>query len=833
MHWRHTPIRAARLTAITLLPLASLIACSGDGGQTDASASANAGGGSASSTSSGGGDGGGGGGGEVCEPGSTSLCYTGPAGTSTSGLCKTGQTICKDDGSGYGACEGEVLPIPESCATLGDDDCNGQVNEGCACVPGTTAACYTGPIATKDIGACHEGTQTCNADGTGYGACIGEVTPALETCMTPADDDCDGVINEEGAGCVCTPSSTASCYSGPPGSNGIGLCVGGTTTCNDQGTAYGACVGEITPVAETCNTVGDDDCDGSVNEDGVGCVCTPSSVTACYTGPMGSQNVGACIGGQKACDAQGTAYGPCIGEVTPTAETCNTAVDDDCDGSINEEGVGCVCLPNSAASCYSGPPGTENVGICKAGTKTCNAQGTAYGACAGEVTPTLENCNTPADENCNGMVDVCNSLVWAKQAGDMLDQDGLDIAVDTAGNVYATGSFEGVIDLGGGPLTSAGADDLFIVKYTAAGAHAFSKRIGGISFEDPSSISVDAAGNIYVTGAFTGVVDFGGGALTSAGLRDIFVLKLSSAGNHIWSRRFGGVGNDDGIAVAVDALGNVFVVGEYEANIDFGGGTLLHNGANDIYLLKLSSMGTHIFSKGFGDFADQLSRDMVIDGLGNVLITGHLSSTIDFGGGALVSAGAQDVFAVKFTTSGNHVWSRRFGASAGQIGDGIGVDQNNNVILTGYFQTSIDLGGGPHASLGGNDLFAAKFDPSGVYVWSKSYGGFNEQILADTSVNANGIIVLTGRNSGTVDFGGGAVVSAGGNDGFVAMLDPVGGFVWNKGFGDGVDQFGRGVALDGAGAIAFIGTFAGTIDIGGGPITSTGGLDVLIAKLSP
>src|SRR4051812_34207139 len=177
-----------------------------------------------------------------------------------------------------------------------------------------------------------------------------------------------------GGGAACTPGDTKSCYSGPAGTEGVGVCVGGTTTCAEDGSGFGPCVGEVTPVPETCDTPEDDDCNGQVNEGGAGCACTPGEGEACYDGPDGTLGVGACTSGMRVCNDQGTGWGPCQGQVLPAPETCDTPEDDDCNGQTNEGGVGCTCPPSGTASCYDGPAGTEGVGACVSGTKTCDDQ---------------------------------------------------------------------------------------------------------------------------------------------------------------------------------------------------------------------------------------------------------------------------------------------------------------------------------------------------------------------------------------------------------------------------------------------------------------------------
>jgi alpha-tubulin suppressor-like RCC1 family protein len=354
----------------------------------------------------------------VCMPGEALSCYAGPEGTKGVGACKAGTKTCTPDGSGFGPCEGEVVPQDETCNTSTDDDCDGAVNEeglGCACVPGSAMPCYSGPSGTNGVGACVGGTQTCNGEGTGYGPCEGEVVPQAETCNSAIDDDCDGAVNEDGAGCVCVPGSASACYSGPMGTAGKGPCTEGTQLCNDQGTGFGPCEGEVLPATETCETATDDDCDGQVNEDGASCVCVPYAQESCYSGPDGTAGVGLCKAGSRVCDALGTSWGSCEGEKLPTEETCATTADDDCDGQVNEDGAACICVPGTTAACYTGPQGSENVGICKAGFHTCNDFGTGYGECLGEFLPLAEQCNQQGqaslDENCNGQVnEACTVL---------------------------------------------------------------------------------------------------------------------------------------------------------------------------------------------------------------------------------------------------------------------------------------------------------------------------------------------------------------------------------------------------------------------------------------
>ncbi len=145
--------------------------------------------------------------------------------------------------------------------------------------------------------------------------------------------------------------------------------------------------------------------------DGLECVCEPGAIADCYDGPEGTRDVGVCAAGARRCNAEGTGWSGCDGQTLPRAESCLTPEDDDCDGQVNEEGEGCACAPGAVQGCYTGPSGTAGVGLCKVGLEICNAQGTGFGPCEGEVTPQVEDCDSVGDVNCDGVEPACPLIV--------------------------------------------------------------------------------------------------------------------------------------------------------------------------------------------------------------------------------------------------------------------------------------------------------------------------------------------------------------------------------------------------------------------------------------
>ncbi|MCK6573847.1 hypothetical protein L6V77_22440 [Myxococcota bacterium] len=301
---------------------------------------------------------------------------------------------------GFGACEGQGVVVCdpatggtvcnaqpvgpgelETCNGL-DDDCDGLVDEdidgGALAVP-----CYDGPPGTEGIGACATGVAIC--DNGALGVCSGAGLPGREVC-NGIDDDCNGATDEGPGG---GPISEA-CYSGPAGSEGVGTCQGGRSTCENG--VMGGCAGEVLPGMEICDGV-DNDCDDLVDDVAGGCgACQPGANIPCYAGPVGTEGNGACRAGRQTCLPDGSGYGACEGQVLPDAEVCD-GDDNDCNGRIDDG------LPGTGERCVAGQGACEGVGetVCDVATGgiICNARPLSAG---------VETCNG-VDDDCDGLID--------------------------------------------------------------------------------------------------------------------------------------------------------------------------------------------------------------------------------------------------------------------------------------------------------------------------------------------------------------------------------------------------------------------------------------------
>jgi hypothetical protein len=450
---------------------------------------------------------------------------------------------------------------------------------------------------------------------------------------------------------------------------------------------------------------------------------------------------------------------------------------------VNESGNLCVCVPGTMESCYSGPMGTDGVGLCAAGTHVCDADGLGYGLCEGEVLPAPESCLGPEDEDCSGEALACaGTFEWQKKAGDAGAQSAGGVAA-WLGGAMITGSFAGSVDFGGGALTTAGGDDVFVARFDYLGAHVWSKRFGDNLAQNGRAIAVDPQGNVLVAGDFAGTIDPGGGAITSAGGTDLFLVKYAADGAFVWQQAFGGAGAQTvvwsnrfgdgaaqvGKAVAIGPTNEVVIAGDNSGTVNFGGGNLATAGSTDIVVAAFDQGGAAVWSKQFGNNGAQVANGLAIDAAGNVVLAVSFAGNVNFGGGALTTAGGNDIGLAKFTTGGMLLWGKRFGANGADNARGVAIDPFGAIVIAGDFANTVDFGGGNLVSAGNTDVVVAKFDGTGTHVWSKRAGDAGAQTASGVGTDAEGV-VATGTFAGAIDFGGGAMTTAGGNDVFVVKL---------------------------------------------------------------
>jgi chitodextrinase len=440
--------------------------------------------------------------------------------------------------------------------------------------------------------------------------------------------------------------------------------------------------------------------------------------------------------------------------------------------------------------------------------------------------------NTPACTASTG------AFLWAKQMGGTVLADSVvpyGVAADSSGNSYVTGVFYGRVNFGTGALTSAGRGDMFIAKYSAAGVPQWVHHFGDASDQFGTAIAVDTSGNVYVTGYFYGLVDFGGGRLTSNGY-DIVLAKYTTNGAHVWSKVLGGSSSDMGQAIAVDASGNVVVAGQFGGTADFGGGPLTSAGGFDGFLAKYTTNGAFVWERRVGGTSLDTVTGLGVDSSGNPTIVGYFQGTSNFGGANLTSAGSGDIFIARYTAAGAHQWSARYGDAADQRAYGAAVDAAGNVAITGYFTGSISFGGSTFTNVGGADIFVAKLSATGAHIWSRAIGasGTYGEVGEGVAIDGSGNVLLTGEVVDATDFGGGLLVpSTVTYDAFVAKYSPTGAYLWAHRYVADWDDHGGGIAVDGNGNVITVGDFYQSENFGGGVMSSPGGSDGFILKLTP
>ncbi len=420
------------------------------------------------------------------------------------------------------------------------------------------------------------------------------------------------------------------------------------------------------------------------------------------------------------------------------------------------------------------------------------------------------------------------SQPWSDGFGNGGQDQVAAVAVGPDGSIVISGRFSGDVDFGGGPL-SGGSGAMFLVKLDADGAHVFSKVFPG---GDPGDVAVDAAGNILLAGSFVGSIDFGIGALASA-LARAFVVKLDGLGNALWQRAIGGeAGATSAIrAVAVNAQNDVFVAGGFTGNLSIEQSQFAEAGNGDVFVVRLNAAGGTQFARAFGDAAPEVVADVAAAKDGSFAVAGHFAGSIDFGADAVSSKGGFDVFVARLDAAGAVVSSTSFGASGSQLASGVAFD-GDDVVVTGSFSGEIGGLGVTLFSQGGFDVFAIKLREGLSVEWAEAFGSTQDDYALAATADPFGGVVISGGFQGSMTVGQPTLISLGGFDVFVVKLDVDGGVLFSRAYGGSQEDAVRDVDVSPFGTVVLAGEFRGSIDFGQGAIISQGTDDVFVAALS-
>lgn len=456
------------------------------------------------------------------------------------------------------------------------------------------------------------------------------------------------------------------------------------------------------------------------------------------------------------------------------------------------------------------------------------------------------------------------TTTWAKSAGGTGSDDGRGISYDAAGNIYVTGGFNGSATFGSTVLTSGGGREMFIAKYDPAGNVIWAKSGGSTGSDRGTAIITDANGNSYVTGyfdAWSSSGTFGAQTVsTTSSTYDIFLAKYDSSGTCLWATAV--EGNDDSDwpnDIDLDGNNNVYITGYYAGSADFGADTLNSGGSGsigtNIFVAKYNSSGVNQWAIDAGGNHNDVGNGISVDAAGNIYATGYFRNTGTFGSLTLNAGGTdvQDVYLVKYNTSGVEQWAKKGTGTHSNSGKSVKIDGNGDLILTGYFTGNANFDGTSIISTDDilnnptQDMFIAKYNASGAIQWIKQAGGIRSTTPEGIAIDSYNNINLVGTMGGDLIFGADTLFNyADGqnfdyDDIFIATYSTNGTFLWAKHGGDGYDDQGRGITIDDDNNIYITGNF--DEDCCGAPgafdgVTIAGGddnnvNDVFIVKLTP
>jgi len=370
------------------------------------------------------------------------------------------------------------------------------------------------------------------------------------------------------------------------------------------------------------------------------------------------------------------------------------------------------------------------------------------------------------------------------------------VAVDNNGNCIATGFCYGQATFSGIQLTGYGANDIFLVKYDSQGNIQWAKSAGGKSFygDTGQNVCTDNNGNIFVTGFFSDSAHFDNYIISSSSNMNGFIAKYNPNGNCLWVNK-ASASSAFCQDIATDNNGNCYVIGDFYDTLYIGNTSIVSAGLKDSYFAKFDPNGNFVWVKQIASDRSVYGYSIKTDTENNIIVNGCYERTVQLDNTTLVSNDTNCIFLAKYTSDGNLLWAEAIGGSVTTLA----TDKLNNIYMTGYFYSEAHFGNLILTNIGNDDSFIAKCDKDGNWIWATSSGNDSP----DTPTWAHGISTddagnayVIGYYQGTSHFGNDSITFSGITDIFVTCYNTNGQYQWVISGGGPYIESGNSIAVN-------------------------------------
>ena len=424
---------------------------------------------------------------------------------------------------------------------------------------------------------------------------------------------------------------------------------------------------------------------------------------------------------------------------------------------------------------------------------------------------------------------------WRVSGSIIADATNSTYAIPAAGTNH-TGSYGVIVSNAVASVTSSNATVLVLPRSAPAPAASGLLSIGSSASEEVEAMAVDANGNVYLAGSFSNSMTVGTNLLSAQG-EDMFLIRVNASGDVFWAISAGGAGTDAASAIAVDAMGHVYVAGDTDSRpADFGTNSVTPTGGTDGFIAKFSPLGSNLWTRTIGSDSNDEAIGVAVmsDGVAVVGQVRNSEASINIGSLGVSGRGSDDGFVAKFDENGNTQWARVVGGTGSDVVNAVAVD-GDSIYFGGEFRSTaatFNQGASFVTNQGGADLFVARFDRNGNLNWSSTVGTSGEETVNALSVRGDTVAAVGFFTASVIAFGSDVLNNTGGEEAFLWGIRTNGQTRGANRFGGTGHDRALDIEIDPAGSLLIGGMFSSTSATFGTNTLGTPGTSGFVTKVS-